>query len=106
MHTHTQPAISSYNCGLLAWATELLCQRWGTDPLPIPADMKAPFLSLVRLPECLGPPTRERKYEIEGHIFYKYDMQTVVALVDGQMWCRQAHKLYSRSPIPMFSTDT
>ena len=70
------------------WATSLLCQRWGEKPLPIPASMRAPFLSLVSLPECLGPATTQRRVELVKQLHTQFNVQTCVDIVDGRLWCR------------------
>ena len=85
---YLQPAVSSYNQTLISWATEMLCSRWGEYRLPIPLDMRSPYLSLIHLPDCLGPPTVERKEELQELLFRKYKVMTVVDVVDGEMWCR------------------
>ena len=50
--------------------------------------MRSPFLSLIHLPDCLGPPTVERKEELQELLFRKYKVMTVVDMVDGELWCR------------------
>ena len=83
-----QPAVSSYNQALLSWATEMLCTRWGEFRLPIPVDMQSPHLSLIHLPSCLGPPTREKRLELMMSLLRRHKVVTTVEIVDGGFWCR------------------
>lgn len=86
-----QSAISSYNTSLLSWATDMLCQRLSLSPLPIPPEMCAPFMSVMILPNCLGPPTPENEEELRHRLFQKYNVQTNICVVDKQLCLRSAN---------------
>ncbi len=86
-----QPAVSAYNQRLLGWATELLCQRWGVKPLPIPVDMQSPFLSVVgplNVPPSIAEPTVRGKEGLMERLALEYNVCAVVDVIDGQLWCR------------------
>ena len=83
-----QSAISHYNTTLLSWATDMLCQRLPLSPLPIPPEMRAPFMSVMVLPDCLGSPTPENELDLMERLFHKYNVQTTMCLVDKRLCCR------------------
>lgn len=83
-----QSAISSYNTALLSWATDMLCQRLSLSPLPIPAEMCAPFMSVMLLPDCLGPATPENEKDLMERLFHKYNVQTVFCVIDKRLCLR------------------
>lgn len=66
----------------------MLCQRLSVPPLPVPPDMKAPFMSLVILPVCLGPATKENEDRLREKLFHDYGVQTNTCVVDGRLCCR------------------
>ena len=83
-----QKAVTEYNTSLVSWATDMLCQRLSISPLPVPPEMKAPFMSLVVLPPSLGSPTPENEKRLMDKIFSDYGVQTVVCVVDRRLCCR------------------
>lgn len=42
--------MKSYIDNLLEEATNLMTSTWGTEKLPIPKSMEAPFMKMIRLP--------------------------------------------------------
>ena len=56
----TQSKIPVYASSLLDQATEMLSKAWATEKFPIPKEMEAPFMRLVRMPDL-------KKYPIEDH---------------------------------------
>ena len=66
----------------------MLCKRLSLSPLPIPPDMKAPFMSVMILPQCLGPATSENELTVMNRLFTEYNVQTVIACVDNRLCCR------------------
>ena len=49
-----QESIYRYNKDLLDKAVALLVSSWGTERLPVPADMEAPFMRLIKAPKLAG----------------------------------------------------
>ena len=80
--------MTEYNCSLLSWATDMLCTRLSLSPLPVPPEMKAPFMSLFLLPPSLGPATTENEQALKEGIFHKYNVQTNICVVDNKLCCR------------------
>lgn len=88
-------AISSYNRELSVWASEMLCKRWNVEPLPIAPELRSPFLAVVGMPKCFGPPTAEVKTEIVRELSANFNVITVVDIVDGKLWCRISTQVYN-----------
>ena len=86
--TQLQEAVTEYNTSLISWATDMLCEHLSLSPLPVPPEMRAPFMSLVVLPSCLGPATPDNELRLVEKIFHKYGVQTVICVVDGRLCCR------------------
>ncbi len=59
-----QDAVYSYITALLDEAVEYLVKLWGTEKFPIPRDMEAPYLRLVRLPPIPRFPIPEPNREV------------------------------------------
>ena len=52
--------MQKYVTNMLDEAVEYLVNLWGTDKLPIPRDMEAPYMRLVRMPPIPKFPIPER----------------------------------------------
>ena len=91
----SQEAISSYNRELSIWASDMLCKRWNVEPLPIAPELRSPFLAVVGMPNCFGPPTVEVKMEIVRQLAANFNVIAVVDIVDGKLWCRISTQVYN-----------
>ena len=73
-----QEVVQKYITSLLDEALEYLVTLWGTEKFPIPRDMEAPYLRLVRLPFIPRFPVPEMNKEVGGvhllqiYIFRRY----------------------------------
>jgi len=54
-----QEAIVGYNSQLADEAVALLTAAWGTEKFPIPKDMEAPCMRVVRLPDLTQFPVEQ-----------------------------------------------
>ncbi|KAL5477196.1 hypothetical protein EMCRGX_G023951 [Ephydatia muelleri] len=88
-------AISSYNRELSIWASDMLCKRWNVEPLPIAPELRSPFLAIVGLPKCFGPPTTEVRRGIARELLASFNVSTVVGIFDEKLWFRISTQVYN-----------
>ena len=72
-----QEQITKYNAQLNSWAADMLIAAWGTERV-ISSDMRAPFMSLIALPET----RKMRQYEGSAgslHLFRELSKRNVTA---------------------------
>ena len=62
-----QEAIVGYNSQLADEAVALLTAAWGTGKFPIPKDMEAPCMRVVRLPDLTQFPVKQDPEASVGH---------------------------------------
>ena len=67
-----QDVINAYNTNLLETAVSELESAWGTKRLPIPPDMQAPYMRLVRVPDM---PNYEKSW-----VRYTEDYLSIVSI--------------------------
>ncbi|XP_070531554.1 uncharacterized protein [Ptychodera flava] len=90
-------AVHKYTNSLLEWGIPMLAEAWGTEPLPVPADMRAPNMRMVRLPNC------PKKYDVIdqwaedllAEIYLKHHVHCAPVEIQGQMFCRVSVNIYS-----------
>ncbi|PAA86363.1 hypothetical protein BOX15_Mlig007261g2 [Macrostomum lignano] len=78
-------------------ASSYLAGFWGTDLLPLPADMQAPFMRLIRLPQHLQRPAikkfaEETRFESNMWKFlaYKLKMDLLILNIEDSLFIRIA----------------
>ncbi|XP_070581835.1 uncharacterized protein [Ptychodera flava] len=92
--------VSQYNREMIEWAMEMLAEAWQTECLPIPGDMRAPFMGMVALPEgCIinVPTTVPRDYtdKLKVEIHNKYKISIVLGYIQDRFWCRLCSHVYN-----------
>lgn len=73
----------------------MLCKRWNVEPLPIAPELRSPFLAVVGMPKCFGPPTVEVKRELVRELSANFNVVAVIDIVDGKLWCRISTQVYN-----------
>lgn len=58
--------------------------------------MCAPFMSVMILPDCLGPPTPEKEEELRHRLFHNYNVQTNICVVEKRLCLRSADGSYKQ----------
>lgn len=87
--------IHAYNTELVAWAADMLSERWNQPKLPVPTDMLVPFMRAVRLPESLQG---SQTFEYTRALIQKFTDQGVNVAVDiigGEVWTRISAHVYN-----------
>ncbi|XP_077987113.1 uncharacterized protein LOC144441416 [Glandiceps talaboti] len=93
--------ISKYNKDLLQWAMNMLVQEWKTESLPIPDDMRAPFMGLVALPATSKKTfltTAAEGASLDHLIKAIYEKSKVVCVIlniQDRLWCRISVQVYN-----------
>jgi len=89
LHAHVTP--------LLDWAEEMLCCALGTQPLPAPQSMKAPWMRVVGLPSL--PPryalSREAGIAFMKDLYTEHRVVAAVVVVAKRPWLRISGNCYS-----------
>ncbi|XP_021365491.1 probable L-cysteine desulfhydrase, chloroplastic [Mizuhopecten yessoensis] len=89
-------AITGHNSSLLDILTERMVTEWGTDKLPIPRDMEAPCLRMVRLPKMDGYDiTTAEAYRLMDDLFYEHDIQVQLFCVLDSLFVRLSANVYN-----------
>jgi len=85
---HTQP--------LLDWAQQMLCQELGTPILPIPPDMVAPFMRVLRLPASdKYSLSRQEAERFMDDLASDHGAVAVVTCFSGNLWLRISANAYN-----------
>ncbi len=63
-----QDVVQNYIKNLLDEAVDYLVKLWGTEKFPIPRDMEAPYLRMVKLPPLPGFPIPEECKQVRPHV--------------------------------------
>ena len=87
---HTQP--------LLDWAQDMLCQALGTNKLPMPYNMQAPFMRVIRLPipqHSKYSMTREGGISLMKDLYTEHKVVVAVVAFSSQPWLRISANVYN-----------
>eukprot|EP00092_Neocalanus_flemingeri_P028528 GFUD01030980.1.p1 GENE.GFUD01030980.1~~GFUD01030980.1.p1 ORF type:complete len:400 (+),score=104.55 GFUD01030980.1:98-1297(+) len=85
---HTQP--------LLDWAQQMLCHAMGTPVLPVPPDMVAPFMRVLRLPASdKYSLSRAEAERFMDDLSREYGAVAVVTCFSGYLWLRISANAYN-----------
>ena len=94
IRAHTEP--------LLKQAVEMLEREWKTKRLPVPEDMLAPFMRIVKLPELKkfrvvknGEPADKVAVRLILHLLDKYKIVSMVTNIEGELCCRISCFVYN-----------
>jgi len=90
-------ALVDYAKPLLDWAQQMLCHALGTPVLPIPPNMQAPFMRVLRLPPVAkySPPCRDLAETFMNDISASDHVVTVITAFSGYLWLRISANVYS-----------
>eukprot|EP00091_Calanus_sinicus_P022414 TRINITY_DN7092_c0_g1_i2.p1 TRINITY_DN7092_c0_g1~~TRINITY_DN7092_c0_g1_i2.p1 ORF type:complete len:237 (-),score=51.45 TRINITY_DN7092_c0_g1_i2:245-955(-) len=85
---HTQP--------LLDWAQQMLCHALGTPVLPVPPDMVAPFMRVLRLPHSdKYSLSRSEAERMMDDLSGGYGAVAVITCFSGHLWLRISANAYN-----------
>lgn len=85
-----------YNSSLADWAADMVSKQWQQPVLPVPKNMEAPFMKMVRLPDFLqGPQTRDHALKIATLTYVKHKVTVCVDVVQEELWCRLSVQVYN-----------
>lgn len=85
---HTQP--------LLDWAQQMLCHALSTPVLPVPPDMVAPFMRVLRLPHSdKYSLSRSEAERMMDDLSGEYGAVAVITCFSGHLWLRISANAYS-----------
>ncbi|XP_033729509.1 hercynylcysteine sulfoxide lyase-like [Pecten maximus] len=89
-------AITGYTSSLLDHVTDRMVAEWGTDKLPIPRDMEAPCMKMIRLPKMdqYDVSTAEG-YRLMDDLFYEHDIQVQIFCVLDNLYVRLSANVYN-----------
>jgi hypothetical protein len=76
--------ISKYNSDLVTKAADLLVEKWGTEHYPLPAEMKSPYMRMIRLPDLKEYTQHhdEPAYKVKFYFFiHLWEYRTAYAIV-------------------------
>jgi len=91
-------AILSHTKPLLDWAQDMLYQALGTNKLPIPYNMQAPFMRVIRLPipqHSKYSMTREGGISLMKDLYIKHKVVVAVVAFSSQPWLRISANVYN-----------
>ena len=96
VHVPLQSTVREYNSSLVSWAVKMLSQEWSEPRLPIPEDMEAPCMRMVRVPVPLqGPRTQDYGKQLSVILFKQHKASCRVEVVAGELWCRFCAQVYN-----------
>ena len=90
--------MTSYNHGLISWASSVLAHGWKTEILPVPLRMRAPFLAVVRLPNAISAyygATDKGAQKVIQDLYRKFKVAVYVVSLQGCLWCRISAQVYN-----------
>ncbi|XP_060085061.1 uncharacterized protein LOC132564424 [Ylistrum balloti] len=91
-------AITGYNSSLLDLVTDRMVTEWGTGKLPIPRDMEAPCMKMIRLPHMdLYDVTTAEAYRLMDDLFYEHDIQVQIFCVLDNLYVRLSANVYNHT---------
>jgi selenocysteine lyase/cysteine desulfurase len=99
--------IYDYCSKLVAQGADLLVQKWNTKHFPLPDDMKAPFMRMVRIPDlrkypatCITPDDDIILAVIDiadltRIVWERFHVQAVFMSIDNEPWVRISANVYN-----------
>ncbi|EDO43426.1 predicted protein [Nematostella vectensis] len=90
--------IQSHNMALCHWASNMLASKWQTETLPIPDNMRAPYMACIRLPQEIGiayGATRPGESKARKDLFERYSICVAVTCIQSSLWCRISCHVYN-----------
>ncbi|ESN94212.1 hypothetical protein HELRODRAFT_164009 [Helobdella robusta] len=95
-------SISKYCTSLIEQSANMLVKKWNTQHFPLPDDMKAPFMRIIRLPTLAKFPITPNKEnftedvsDIMSHLWDEFKIQTVCIKMYNKAWIRLSVNVYN-----------
>jgi len=88
-------ALVDYAKPLLDWAQQMLCHALGTPVLPIPPNMQAPFMRVLRLPKLAELAPIPDSCPIIAQQFMDQGVDAQFAAFSGHLWLRISFNVYN-----------
>ncbi len=88
--------IVAYNSTLSKWAADMISTALNTEKLQIPVDMKAPFMSLVAIPETSRyPACAETCARLMSDVYKHSRVFVAFSYFNQRLWCRISSQVYN-----------
>ncbi|XP_069131369.1 uncharacterized protein [Argopecten irradians] len=88
--------IIRYCSDLLDEAANKMVKEWGTHKLPVPKEMEAPCMRLIKLPKLTGySPTTNDALRLFADIYSRFNIQVVTICGYGDMYVRISANVYN-----------
>ncbi|XP_022094941.1 L-cysteine desulfhydrase-like [Acanthaster planci] len=89
-------AIADYNSSLIGWAADMIAKAWKTEQMAIPAQMRAPFMAVVAVPETDAyPGCPDTCGKLMADVFYCSGVMGAFSFFNGRLWCRLSSHVYN-----------
>ncbi|XP_033743677.1 uncharacterized protein LOC117329706 isoform X2 [Pecten maximus] len=88
--------ITRYCSHLLDQAASKMVAEWGTAKLPVPREMEAPCMRMVKLPKLTGfAPSQTDSERLMAEIYSRWNIQSTTVCVDGDLYARLSANVYN-----------
>lgn len=93
---YDQEEITAYNSALSIWAGDMISKALNTKKLQIPVDMKAPFMTVVALPEMSQyPACAESCARLMSDVYKHSQVFVAFSYFNQRLWCRISSQVYN-----------
>jgi selenocysteine lyase/cysteine desulfurase len=93
--------IANYSRDVVTKAADLLVAKWNTYHYPLPDEMRAPFMRMIRIPDLKNYPIPETKpgatdiVDLMMVLWDRFGIQTVCVVIENEPWVRISSTVYN-----------